>query len=101
MGDSSIGTPRAKFYNTMDVANLFPGRTLPPALFHKTAWWHFVGMTVPGGETGLLRAYSDIVSMFRDLNFQGFPIVESPSEALTEADVEDLATLWPVLTEQA
>ena len=100
MGNGSIRTPKGKFHHVLDISAMFSGRPTPPPLCHKSAWWHFMGVTVSGGTEELLTLYDNILGMLYDLAFDNFPVVEAPAEQLTEELLEDLALLWPALVEQ-
>ena len=96
MGRGSLLTPRAKFHSAKDVTALFDGR-VPPEQLAKNAWWHFLSITVPGGEEDLLQVYDRLLVMFQDLRFADFPILEGPSEFVDAELLEDLSRLWPAL----
>ena len=96
MGRGAAATPRAKFHTAQDVAVLFEGRSAPE-LFAKSAWWHFAGVTVAGGEEELLRVYDRLLVMMQDLRIPDFPVVESRPEPLDAELLEDIARLWPPL----
>ena len=98
MGRGAIQIPRAKFHMATDVVALFEGRPVPEH-FAKNAWWHFVSVTVTGGESELLTVYDQLLSMLHELRLADFPIVESRPELLDDATLTDLARLWPPLVE--
>ena len=94
MGRGTISTSRAKFHTTADVVTAFASR-VPPEVLQRTAWWHFLGVTVSGGEADLLRVYGEILVMLQDLPFDGFPIEETAPEAVGAELLDDLALLLP------
>lgn len=98
MGRGAMTTPRAKFHKAVDVATLFEGRPAPEQ-FLKTGWWHFLDVTVPGGERELLAVYNDTLRMFLELEIADFPITEEQPTELDEGLLEDLPRLWPPLQE--
>ena len=100
MGRGPATTPRAKFHTVQDVVTLFQGRTAPEH-FAKSAWWHFAGVTVAGGEEELLHVYDRVLAMVQDLRIPEFPVVESHPEPLNAELLEDIAILWPPLVENA
>ena len=100
MGRSADPLPRAKFHKADDIAVLFEGRAVPDAL-SKTAWWHFVDITMPGGEGELQRVHERLIELLRDLHFGDFPIVQANPEQVSEDMLDDIARLWPALVENA
>ena len=100
MGRGSTPTPSAKFHTAQDVAALFEGRAAPEQ-FAKNAWWHFLSLTVAGGEEELVRVYDRLLVLMQDLRLADCPITENRPESLDADMLEDLALLWPPLAENA
>src|SRR3546814_18223251 len=49
MGRGAVALPKAKFHKAIDVATLFKD-VAAPAQFMRNSWWHFLDVTVQGGE---------------------------------------------------